>query len=435
MPDEDKEDYEKRLKNILNNLGLTVKKYENEEKTKGKILDHGELVEVQEKVRKKSELSKKKAKEISEKSEKEISNDPKTSPVYLSWKAYKRMAGYALRYANETIEQSKWREVYGVLVGNIEDNKRVMIKDSIPIMVGSEYGFELEPIHYVDVSDINTNIFHQSIDSNSQDFIVGWWHSHPSFGHFFSEIDIMNQIGYQVPNPFAVGLVFDHCEKNQDSLGVKALRLMEPEMGMESSYDFVELRYYLEQEKTEIYDKVNKLSIRLNENMPKVLHELEHIENILVQKTLPQLQKKFSLLLNEDLEEHDIEEAQEYIKKSYIWEHDSFKNIKSAPKFRGRIEAVIKNCDATLKDLLKKGKNDKYKEKKETFQKRINVLLSKPNKMLQQVMDDFGSSLDVIYPFYDFLDSAERKSMEHFEVWVYDYFKVLDNLKFSLANL
>ena len=74
-------------------------------------------------------------------------------------------------------------------------------------------------------------------------------------------------------------------------------------------------------------------------------------------------------------------------------------------------------------------------EFKEVFQKRIGVLLSKPNKMLQQVMDDFGSSLDVIYPFFDFLDTAERKSIEHFEEWIYDYFKVLDNLKFSLANL
>lgn len=434
MTDEDKEDYEQRLKNILNNLGLTVNKYKDEEKVKSTTRNHGELVEVQEESENLSESHQKKTKNTI-KSEQEISDDPKTSPVYLSWKAYKRMVGYALRYANNELEQSTWREVYGVLVGYIEDNKRVIIKDSIPIMVGSEYGFELEPIHYVDVSDINTNIFHQSLDSNSQDFIVGWWHSHPGFGHFFSEVDIMNQIGYQVPNPFAVGLVFDHCEKNEESLGVKALRLMEPNKGMETSYDFVELRYYLEHEKAEIFDKVNKLIIRINENMPKVLEEIERIENVLVQKTLPQLQKKFSLILDEDLEDREEEEPQEYIKKSYIWEHESFKNVKGAPKFRARIEAVIKNCDATLKDLLEKGKNDKYKEKKETFQKRINVLLSKPNKMLQQVMDDFATSLDIIYPFFDFLDSAERKSIEHFEKGIYDYFQVLDNLKFSLANL
>jgi len=427
MPDKDKEDYERRLKNILNNLGLSVKKYEDEEKAKVKTQDHGDLVEVQ------TETEKTLKENL--KPKQDISNDPKLSPVYLSWKAYKRMVGYALRYANNDMEKKEWREVYGVLIGNNEENKRVMIKDSIPIMAGSDIGFELEPIHYVDVSDINTNIFQQSIESNSNDFIVGWWHSHPGFGHFFSEIDIMNQIGYQVPNPFAVGLVFDHCEKNEKFLGVKAMRLMESDKGMETSYDFVELRYYLEQAKEEIFDKVNKLTIKINENMPKVLKELEHIENVLVQKTLPQLQKKFSLLLDEDLEEHEDEEPQEYIKKSYIWERDSFKNLKGAPKFRGRIEAEIKDCDATLKDLLKKGKNDKYKEKKETFQKRINTILSKPNKMLQQVMDDFGASLKIVYPFFDFLDSAERKSIEHFEEWIYDYFKVLDNLKFSIANL
>jgi len=434
MTDEEKEDYEKRLKNILNNLGLTVKKYEDEEKTKLQTKDHGELLEVQRESSNDSVIPQNTVKEVP-KSVQEISDEPKTSPVYLSWKAYKRMVGYTTRYANDTTEMDEWREVYGVLVGNIEDEKRLLVKDAIPICVGERTGVELEPIHYVDVSQIDENVYRKSIESNTNDFLVGWWHSHPGYGHFFSGVDIYTQLGYQIPNPFAVGLVFDHCEKSEDSLGVKALRLMEPEKGMESSYDFVELRYYLEGDKAEIFDKVNKLIVKINENMPKVLEEIEHIEEVIVQKTLPQLQKKFSLLLDEDLEEHDEEEHQEYITKSYIWDHDSFRNVKGAPKFRARIETVIKNCDATLKDLLKKGKNDKYKEKKETFQKRINILLSKPNKMLQQVMDDFGTSLDVIYPYFDFLDSAERKAIEHFEEFIYGYFKVLDNLKFSLANL
>jgi len=434
MTDEDKEDYENRLKNILNNLGLTVKKYEDEEKSKEHSQDQEGTPQFQTISGNisSSELEKPKK---SGKQKKKKSDDPKYSPVYLGWKAYKRMVGYALRYANNDIEQNKWREVYGVLIGHIEEEKRVIIKDSVPVMAGSDIGFELDPIHYVDVSDINNNIFQQSLDSNTQDFIVGWWHSHPGFGHFFSEVDILNQIGYQVPNPYAVGLVFDHCEMKDDSLGVKAIRLLKPEKGPGSSYDFVELRYFIEHEQAEIFEKVDNLIKKINENMPRVLKELEHIEEVLVKKTLPQLQNKFSLIADSDMGIHEEEEPGEYIAKSYIWEHDSFRNVKGAPKFRARIEAVIKNCDATLKDLQKKGKTDKYKDKKETFQKRINVLLSKPNKMLQQVMDDFGSSLDVIYPFFDFLDTAERKSIEHFEEWIYDYFKVLDNLKFSLANL
>lgn len=434
MTDEEKEDYEKRLKNILNNLGLTVKKFEEEEKTKKKTLGHDKSAEMQTMSGSISASDLEKPKE-SVKSKRTKSKDPKFTPVYLSWKAYKRMVGYALRYANNEIDQNKWREVYGVLIGNIEEKKRVIIKDSVPVMVGSDIGFELEPIHYVDVSDINNNIFQQSLDSNTKDFIVGWWHSHPGFGHFFSEVDILNQIGYQVPNPYAVGLVFDHCEMKDDSLGVKAIRLLKPEKGPESSYDFVELRYFLEHEQAEIFEKVDNLIKKINENMPKVLKELEHIEEVLVKKTLPQLQNKFSLFLDSDIGLREEDEPGGYIEKSYIWEHKSFKNVKGAPKFRARIEAVIKNGEATLKDLLEKGKNEKYKDRKEIFQKRINVLLSKPNKMLQQVMDDFGSSLDVIYPFFDFLDTAERKSIEHFEEWIYDYFKVLDNLKFSLANL
>ena len=235
MTDEKKEDYETRLKNILNNLGLTVKKYENEDKI-NKESSRKKEFQTMSSNGSASELARP---EEEEKLEKVKKDDPKYSPVYLGWKAYKRIVGYAIRYANNDIERENWREVYGVLIGHIEDNKRVIIKDSIPVMVGSDIGFELEPIHYVDVSDINNNIFQQSLDSNTNDFIVGWWHSHPGFGHFFSEVDILNHIGYQVPNPFAVGLVFDHCEMKDDFLGIKAIRLMAPEKGLESSYDFV----------------------------------------------------------------------------------------------------------------------------------------------------------------------------------------------------
>ena len=50
-------------------------------------------------------------------------------------------------------------------------------------------------------------------------------------------------------------------------------------------------------------------------------------------------------------------------------------------------------------------------------------------------MEHFGTVYSKIEPFRDFLDANERKKLENFEEWIYGYFRVLDNLKYSLANL
>ena len=44
------------------------------------------------------------------------------------------------------------------------------------------------------------------------EFFVGWYHSHPGLGFFYSDTDILNHIGYQDGNPLAIGLVFDHTQ-------------------------------------------------------------------------------------------------------------------------------------------------------------------------------------------------------------------------------
>ena len=40
--------------------------------------------------------------------------------------------------------------------------------------------------------------------------MVGWFHSHPGLGVFFSYIDLINQLGFQQNNSEFIGLVFDH---------------------------------------------------------------------------------------------------------------------------------------------------------------------------------------------------------------------------------
>ena len=84
---------------------------------------------------------------------------------------------------------------------------------------------------------------------------------------------------------------------------------------------------------------------------------------------------------------------------------------------------------------MAKSKLASFKDKKEEFQENIRAILEKPNKLLHKVMEDFGGVCEKVLPFHDFLDSRERKSLENFEEWISKYFRVLDNLKYSLANL
>ena len=65
--------------------------------------------------------------------------------------------------------------------------------------------------------------------------MVGWFHSHPGLGLFYSFIDIKNQIGFQGPNIHSVGLVFDHTyligeNRKPNHPGFEIYRLNDPNM-------------------------------------------------------------------------------------------------------------------------------------------------------------------------------------------------------------
>ena len=43
-------------------------------------------------------------------------------------------------------------------------------------------------------------------------------------------------------------------------------------------------------------------------------------------------------------------------------------------------------------------------------------------------MDDFSKRIEVIFPYYSYLDTNERKVIEYFEERSSEYFKILDEL-------
>lgn len=359
--------------------------------------------------------------------------DPAITPVFLSYNAYKRIVGYAMRYGNNDLPQKTWREVYGILVGTIKENKEVVVKDAIPVMVGDRAYVEYKSKHYVDTAQFNTAIYERAIQDNKKDFFVGWWHTHPGIGFIFSPRDIETQLFYQGVNPFAIALVFDHCQKESKSyyLGIAGIRLKNPDRGMFATYsNSIELKFEHTMEK--MVKTVDKVVKEINKNMKDVLSEIKYIDEILRKRYLAQLQRNFGLImvLKRPIKITDDEiEAENEDYYLYEWDPDIDKKIYRIPKFREKIEKELKKYEANLSDLNAEKNDPEFKKKKARYKKKLNEMLAKPNDWYTKIMNDFSKRIERISPFFDYLDTDERKIIEHFEERISEYSKVLDDLK------
>ncbi|MCK4380930.1 MAG: hypothetical protein KAW51_07285 [Candidatus Lokiarchaeota archaeon] len=356
--------------------------------------------------------------------------DPFKTPVLLTLKAYKRIVGYAIRYASDDLNSDKWREVYGILIGSIENNSKVIVKDAIPMVVGDRAGVKYENKQYVDMAQIDASVFERSIQDDKTDFIIGWFHTHPGFGFFYSPIDCMTQLGYQLPNPYAVGLIFDHCEKRSDSqfLGIAGLRLKDPDLGLSSTYNLIELKY--EFKKEEMVEKAEKVIKKVNKNIEKALKEIEYIDEVLRKKALAQLQRNYGLILipKKDIIITDNEEMADDEKFLYEWDPDFFKKSYRIPKFREKIENVIATAYDELDDLLGKNEKEQYEKRKEKLKKKIQNMLKTPNEWYDKLINDLSKRSEIIFPYFSYLDTNERKVIEYLEERSSEYCKILDEL-------
>ena len=358
--------------------------------------------------------------------------EPVNTPVYLKDKAYLRMIGYAYRYSNENIDPKNWKEVYGILIGTIKEKKKVVVDDAIPISVGGRSGIELDPIHYVDISQINMAMYKNKIEGEG-DFsthIIGWWHSHPGFGFFFSKVDTITHLGYQGPNPYAVGLIFDHTKKTSDFLGIAALRLKNPKTGIFSSYKMIEVQYF--SEKADINKKIDKEIEKIRKNIDNVVREIEYIEEVLIEKALVKLQKEYGMLLIPKTNEVNSEKTEQYRMdedRQFIWDSKFLKISYQIPKFRKNLESLIKKYESRLKNMITENQSNNINSQKKKYQKKIVSLLKPSYKLYSRIKKDYEERMEVINPFFNYLDTKERLSIEYFQKNVLDYFNILETLK------
>ncbi|MEE9379583.1 MAG: Mov34/MPN/PAD-1 family protein [Candidatus Lokiarchaeia archaeon] len=151
--------------------------------------------------------------------------------------AYYKMLVHVLRFGNKARDRRQFKEVMGILIGRLEGEpdkkgiRDVIIEDAVPISHGGAIEVAFAPEDYVTFSMVDAAYAEKNW------FSCGWYHSHPGLNIFFSSTDIRNQLGWQTPNPSAIGIVFDHTnlEKPGD-LGFRTFRLDNPAKGQMSGY-------------------------------------------------------------------------------------------------------------------------------------------------------------------------------------------------------
>lgn len=369
--------------------------------------------------------------------------DPE-SPCIISMKAYRRIVVYALRYANNDMKPKNWREAYGILIGHIENDDICYITDAIPMIVGSRAGVKFETKQYADMAQIDESLYEKFLNEQSDDFIIGWWHTHPEFGFFFSGVDKKTHLGYQGCNPHAIGIVYNHTEQTNNFPGIKALRLVDPSRGVYSKYAFAELKFDVP-----VDQAINNVNNEAKEILPKfkeIKELLHYIHNILRKRLMAQLQRNFGLILvpKRDKKITTSEELAEEEADRYLYEYNpKFLEKKyRVPHYREKLEKEIAKSKRKLKKILKDKTSTKSEAKKKfedtrkKFKTELEKKLLKPKEWLVKIKTRFNEKLDIIRPYNDYLDTDERRIIEYLDERLNSYTKELEiieeKLKFKM---
>lgn len=213
--------------------------------------------------------------------------------VELNYRALNKVLRHGLRFSNMNIRKEEWVECMGFLIGNVNDG-RVEIKDAIPMVHGNLVEVEFQAEHYAKADEINQTL-------TNENWVVGWYHTHPGHDLFLSAVDKINQSGYQSLNSKAVALVFDpskisHTSKFEEY--IKIFRLRNPELREKS--DFFEIKNVgLQQSVGEAIGSVFEASMLRSKDFPLVLEYGEKYEKPVPVSPIPAEAEEMEKKINE----------------------------------------------------------------------------------------------------------------------------------------
>jgi proteasome lid subunit RPN8/RPN11 len=160
-----------------------------------------------------------------EEPEADIAIPASTAPqeTFIEPKAYLKMVLHASKYAGSHLPRNKWVEVIGILTGVVENREtpleRILVKDAFPIGHGDAISVVIQNPGSME------RVYREK---NGKDFIIGWYHSHPSYGPFMSEEDRRTQLRYQTLWADSIAIVLDPTMVSRASYGFEIFRLKRP---------------------------------------------------------------------------------------------------------------------------------------------------------------------------------------------------------------
>ena len=111
--------------------------------------------------------------------EREISEEGK---LYIQKDAFRNMITHVLRFGSEAIENSV--EVIGVCMGKKAQNKTdFIVTHAIPVAHGVREHVAFSPEDMAAFAQVDEEFASEGL------YAIGWYHSHPGWGLFFSDMD------------------------------------------------------------------------------------------------------------------------------------------------------------------------------------------------------------------------------------------------------
>jgi len=340
--------------------------------------------------------------------------------VIIKPEAYYKMLLHVLRFGNKARDKRQYREVMGILIGSLgegEPDKKgirdVIIEDAIPISHGGAIEVAFAPEDYVTFSMVDAAYAEKNW------FSCGWYHSHPELDIFFSSTDIRNQLGWQTPNPSAIGIVFDHAylEKPGD-LGFRTFRLDNPAKGQMSGYHEVKasvappdnIEYYLK-----LIDLINKIHskeppiLEINE-MPDLFRDIAFPSESQIFAKKPELDStKILSALNTELTKF-----LEIVIAPFIIFLNSWSENLINTTVKNNLQ--IRKDVITIKDRLSEGISNLQKNFKFSFKEKLNEL----DMYIDDKFEEFDSDQEYLK---DLFDNIKTELNEQFKSMVEEKLK------------
>jgi len=116
-------------------------------------------------------------------------------------------------------------EVMGLMLGEFIDDYTVRVVDvfSMPQSGNSVSVEAVDPV-------FQTKMLDMLKQTGRPEMVVGWYHSHPGFGCWFSGTDINTQQSFEQLNPRAVGVVVDPIQSVKGKVVIDCFRLINHQM-------------------------------------------------------------------------------------------------------------------------------------------------------------------------------------------------------------